>query len=80
MIEGKSQRGGRREGSGRKVGWRKGYSEQRPQHQIRAHEDEWEIIKRFAKLVKKDKQDCIKAVEELEGGGDNEGTTQKYSI
>lgn len=24
----------------------------RPQHQIRAHADEWELIKRFSKMVK----------------------------
>lgn len=68
MDEIKSTRGGKREGAGRKVGWRKGFSEQRPSHQIRAHENEWDIIKRFVKLVKKDKQACMKAVEELEGG------------
>ena len=34
-------RGGAREGAGRKVGWRKGYSEAKQGHQIRLHEDEW---------------------------------------
>lgn len=27
---------------------------QRPQHQVRAYPEEWEMIKEFAKLVKKD--------------------------
>lgn len=47
-------RGGTREGAGRKVGWRKGYSEARQGHQIRLHEDEWEVVKTFANLVKQD--------------------------
>ena len=47
-------RGGAREGAGRKVGWRKGYSEAKQGHQIRLHEDEWEVVKVFANLVKQD--------------------------
>ena len=47
-------RGGTREGAGRKVGWRKGYSDARQGHQIRLHEDEWEVVKMFANLVKQD--------------------------
>ena len=47
-------RGGTREGAGRKVTWRKGYSETRQGHQIRLHEDEWEVVKAFANLVKQD--------------------------
>lgn len=59
--------GGKREGAGRKTGWRKGYSEQRKQRQTRAHDDEWELIKRFERLVKHgDKEACLKALEELE--------------
>lgn len=77
MDEIKSTRGGKREGAGRKKGWRKGYSEQRKPHQIRAHEDEWELIKRFEHLVKHGKkEECKKAIDVLEDGGDsNEGTT-----
>lgn len=60
-------RGGARLGAGRKVGWRKAVSEQRPQHQLRAYPDEWELIRHFAKLVKHgDKAACIRALEELE--------------
>ena len=44
--------GGARLGAGRKVGWRKPVSEQRPQHQVRAFADEWELIKQFADMVK----------------------------
>lgn len=44
--------GGARPGAGRKVGWRKGYSEERPRRQLRAHDDEWQLIKKFADLVK----------------------------
>lgn len=59
--------GGAREGAGRKKGWRKGYSEQRPQHQLRAFDDEWQLILRFAKAVKRgNKEACIAAVEKLE--------------
>ena len=47
-------RGGTREGACRKVGWRKGYSDARQGHQIRLHEDEWEVVKMFANLVKQD--------------------------
>ena len=59
--------GGKREGSGRKVGWRKEVSEQRPRRQLVAHDDEWDLIQRFAKLVKHgDKDRCKAALEDLE--------------
>lgn len=48
-------RGGKREGSGRKVGWRKEISEQRPTHTIRAFDEEWLLIKEFIQLVRKGK-------------------------
>ena len=38
MEEIKRTRGGRREGAGRKTGWRKGCSEQRKQRQTRTHD------------------------------------------
>ncbi len=58
-------RGGKREGAGRKIGWRKGFSSIRPQHQIRAFPDEWEYIKRFAKIVKHgDKEACAAFIDE----------------
>ena len=60
-------RGGARPGAGRKLGWRKATSEQRPQCQMRAWPEEWELVKRFAKLVKHgDKATCIAALEALE--------------
>ena len=59
--------GGKREGSGRKAGWRKGYSEQRNTHSLAAFDDEWELIKRFSKLVKYgDKDKCREHLEQLE--------------
>lgn len=40
---------------------------QRTQHQIRAYDDEWELIRRFAALVKHvDKSACEEAVRKLE--------------
>lgn len=45
-------RGGAREGAGRKTGWRKEVSEARPSHNILAHQDEWELIRRFSHYVK----------------------------
>ncbi len=56
MTEKNNGWGGVREGAGRKVGWRKGFSEERKQRQVRAHEDEWELIKEFVQIVKKDKE------------------------
>lgn len=58
--------GGARPGAGRP---RKGEAEkkQRPQHQVRAWADEWDIIKRFSKLVKSNgKNKCERMIEELE--------------
>lgn len=63
MTEEKKGRGGRREGAGRPVGWRKGYSDARKQHQVRAHDDEWLLIKEFASLVKKDKDKAEKIIQ-----------------
>lgn len=66
MIEEK-QWGGRRPGAGRPKGSTKNGSSVRPQHQLRAHEDEWDLIKRFARLVKHGKmEDCKRALEALE--------------
>lgn len=59
-----SKRGGARPGAGRPSGTT---GEARPQNQLRAHKDEWELIKRFADLVKGGYKDgCLKLVEELE--------------
>ena len=58
-----SQRGGARHGSGRK----KSEKGPRQQHQVRADQDEWDVIKRFASLVKKGNLDeCRKFVEKME--------------
>ncbi|WP_319403187.1 hypothetical protein [uncultured Anaeromusa sp.] len=58
-----SQRGGARPGAGRK----KGEKDPRPQHQVRADQDEWDVIKRFAALVKKGNLDaCREFVEKME--------------
>ena len=59
-------RGGAREGAGRKVGWRKGYSEARQGHQIRLHKDEWQVVKAFSALVKKDIDKARQKLEELQ--------------
>ena len=58
-----SQRGGARPGAGRK----KGEKDPRPQHQVRADESEWDVIKRFASLAKKGNLDaCREFVEKME--------------
>lgn len=44
--------GGRRAGAGRPKGTTKDESHIRPQHQVRAYADEWEVIKEFTRLVK----------------------------
>lgn len=59
--------GGAREGSGRKVGWRKEISEQRPRRQLVAFDDEWDLIQRFIKQVKTgDKDKCRELLDKLE--------------
>ena len=56
-------RGGRREGAGRPFL----EGEVRKQRQLRAKADEWEMIQRFAKLVKYgDKAACKKFLDEQE--------------
>lgn len=63
MTENNNGWGGVREGAGRKAGWRKGFSEERKQRQVRAHEDEWEMIKEFVQIVKKDKERAQRILE-----------------
>ena len=46
--------GGKRPGAGRPKGSIKEISVQRKQHQVRAFDDEWAMIKEFATIVKKD--------------------------
>ena len=56
--------GGVRPGAGRPKGET---GEARPQNQLRAYKDEWDIIRRFAKLIRQGhKDECLKFVEELE--------------
>nr|DAM14927.1 MAG TPA: hypothetical protein [Caudoviricetes sp.] len=62
----KDGRGGKRPGAGRPKGTRKGYSIARPQHQVRAYDDEWELIKAFAKIVKKDPEKAAKILKAAE--------------
>mgnify|MGYP007070277170 CR=1 FL=1 len=51
---------------GMPLGWRKPEGV-RKQRQIRAYDDEWELVKRFDKLVKNgEKAACIAALEALE--------------
>lgn len=50
--------GGKREGAGRPLGTTKEIV--RKTRSLRAFDDEWEIIKEFTKVVKKDKQLAIK--------------------
>lgn len=58
--------GGVRAGAGRPKG-SKSIMGQRKQRQLRAHDDEWALIKRFDKLIKAGNLEvCTKAVEELE--------------
>ena len=48
-----SKRGGVRPWAGRPKGSKKvGPSDMRPQHQLRADPDEWDLIRRFARMVK----------------------------
>ena len=54
MEDVKGSWGGKRAGAGRPKGSTKEDSNIRKQHQVRAHEEEWELIKEFATLVKKD--------------------------
>ena len=59
-------RGGKRAGAGRPV-IAPEQSKTRPQRQVRAWDDEWEIIRRFADLAKSGRiEDCRKLVEKLE--------------
>ena len=51
----KGTRGGRREGAGRPP-----VAEPRKQRQLRATEEEWEIIKEFTKILKKDKAHALR--------------------
>lgn len=59
--------GGARPGAGRPKGSKNvGLEQPRKQRQLRAHDDEWELIKRFDKLIKKGhKEDCIKFLNEM---------------
>ena len=51
---------------GKPLGWRKPEGT-REQHQVRAYPDEWDLVHRFAKLVKYgDKAACINFLNEQE--------------
>jgi len=66
MTEGfKSGRGGYREGSGRPLGSVKAEGV-RKQRQMRAYDDEWELINQFARLLKHGhKEECEAFVKSL---------------
>ena len=51
-MEPKKQHGGKRPGAGRPKGTTKEISTARQQHQLRAYDDEWELIQAFARMVK----------------------------
>ncbi len=70
MDEVKGTWGGARKGAGRPKGaTNKEPKEVRPQHQLRAFADEWEMIKAFAKLTKQvPKEECLLALKALEAG------------
>lgn len=53
MCEGKSTRGGKRPGAGRPKGTTQAVI--RKKRSIRAFDDEWEMIKEFSRIMKKDK-------------------------
>ncbi len=48
--------GGKRKGAGRPKGTTKDVSLIRKQRQVRAFDDEWELIREFANIVKKDRE------------------------
>ena len=55
-------------GKGRPFGWRKEKSEIRPTHTVRAFDDEWILIKKFAELVKRGEMEkCKKFISAFEG-------------
>ena len=69
MEETKNTWGGKRTGAGHPVGTTKEVSVQRPQHQLRAFPDEWEMIREFARLVKHvSKEECQQALSDLAEG------------
>lgn len=77
MESRKKQWGGRRPGAGRPKGSTKDGSSVRPQHQLRAYDDEWDLIRRFAKLVKHGSLDaCRDALKKLEAA-DGKNTAEK---
>ena len=69
MEDVKNTWGGKRTGAGRPVGTTKEVSVQRPQHQLRAFPEEWEMIRKFARLVKHvSKEECQQALSDLAEG------------
>lgn len=69
MEDVKNSWGGKRTGAGRPVGTTKEVSVQRPQHQLRAFPDEWEMIREFARFVKHvSKEECQQALSDLAEG------------
>ena len=75
MMEKKSGRGGRRSGAGRPKG-SVGPGGVRSQHQVRAFDDEWDLIRRFADLVKQGKLEACKQFLEEAETADNKNTDE----
>ena len=61
------RRGGAREGAGRPKGTTKPEGV-RKQRQLRAYDDEWEIIKEFSRILKHDPERAVRMVEYQNGG------------
>ena len=57
--------GGKRAGAGRPKGSTKETSNQRPQHQVRAFPEEWELIKECAKFVKDNPEKAKQLIHDL---------------
>lgn len=51
---------------GRPVGWRKTVPLQRPHRSLKAFDDEWQLIKQFMLLVRKDTEKAKKLIETLD--------------
>lgn len=65
MEQRKSGRGGRRTGAGRPR-IPEAEKQERPNHGVRAWDDEWDLIKRYAKAVRQDKQMAAATLDILE--------------
>ena len=73
----KTNRGGARPGAGRP----KKLQGVRKQHQLRAYDDEWELIREFSWFVKHGcKEDCAKLMTQLEKSGRKKHSVDAHLI